>query len=479
MAYHNYSNAQNKQRAKVATMFKQSLDGGQTLISYKKALQDALGTEQPDTTSFAVSICESDIPIEVKAALLRAMHKLKLPLNNKHQYSQTKIPMEIALEKQDLKLIRVLHDLNIDFPNTRGYYNRSIGEAVTQLGHNNAEVAINLITKYKLKSDFIMCILKGALSQPPNMPVVKYLIEIEKINLYAPTRSSSSIYNMTGMIYENLELIKYLHKHGYNIHCCRRSLLKQVVRKTTPEAKRIQEYILEDQLKTQPAYAALYMERITQTAYQNNNIELVEKFPYMKGMAYADDLIAAFRKSNITMIKSMCMKYVRYKCRWSMYDTVISEWRLAPLSRKVLRMICDTVPRPGPVRDYAKEFIIKFSREYDGKWAMKYKFGETVEQLETFPHRRTSIRAQMHQEFLAEEKWLAKMKTASTWENKVVDVAEEVTDLASRIFAEADKKQRSDERTMLSAYYEGPPSDDESWDDGPELPDSETPVDNI
>ena len=467
-------------REKAEKKFREALDDGKTLVDYKKALQNALAIEEPDSSAYASIICNSDITVEVKAALLRAMHKLKLPIVNANRWDTRNCVMAIALEKHDLKLIKVLHDLNVDFPSTRGYYNRSACKAINDIGANNAEVAINLITKYKLKSEFIIEILKGAL-QESNMPVIKYLVEIEKINMRALTRASSSVYNLTNYIHTNFPMIKYLQKHGYNIHCCKRALLKRVCQQNTPSAKHIRDYIIEDQLKTQPGYAQLYMEDISYRAYRNNDIDFIEKFPYQgRIQLYVDDLVNAFKNTNLAMVKSISMRFIRYKCRWYIYQNNITGWYLSPLGQKTMRRIKEVAPKSGPVFDYMKEYFIRFSREWDGKRLMAA-LGETQAQLENFTERRNAARTQMQAEFQAEKKWLDEMVRQCSYEGQEVkeDAGDDVSDFASRIFAEAAKKEQQKEREILSLYYQGPPSDSEDSWDGPEMPEADNVDDNI
>lgn len=258
---------------------KNLLVNGKSLHEYKEILEDSLTNfQQHDMENYVQLyeiICESDIPLDSKKALILALIKSGIPVQLRHPWYDA---VFATLKKRDLPLLVFLLKKT---PMTI-HNGRKLVSECQQMGKNeeNNQFIINLFNKISTTTTIQKAFLGGAI-EGRNDILIRYIVEVVKPDLYIPTSQKSSSNALCySLAHSDLETLKYLEAHGYNIHECQRELLNFLYRKGRSDAQPIIEYILSEQAKSSASNE--YTEKIANTAFDSNNVELLEKFHHIK-----------------------------------------------------------------------------------------------------------------------------------------------------------------------------------------------------
>lgn len=261
---------------------KEDLVKGKSLTEYKRVLEDSVTnfTQQniEDYMGFYTVICESDIPLDSKKALILGLVKAGIPVRTRWMWEEKDAVFKTLCAK-DLPLLLFLLKKT---PMTMHNGPRII-QTCESLGkeRENNQFVINLLNKVNLSLPIQKAFLRGAIEGKNNI-LIRYIVEVTKPDLYIPTSQKSSTNALYGAIVRStdLEILKYLESHGYNIHECQRSLLNLCYTSGHKVLNEMIDYILSEQAKSSAANE--YTEQIANAAFSGENVELLEKFHNIK-----------------------------------------------------------------------------------------------------------------------------------------------------------------------------------------------------
>ncbi len=255
---------------------RQALVNGKSLQEYKEILEELLTDFNQhriyEYTELYAIICESNIPLDSKKALILAL--IKTGISTKRWYGHDAVL--VTLKAQDLPLLVFLLKKT---PMTMHTGHELVTECrlMGQDAENN-QFIINLLNKISTTVTIQKAFLKGAI-EGHNTILIRYIVEVIKPDLYIPTSQKSSTHALCYvLVVSDLETLKYLESHGYNIHECQRELLSQCYQSEGEQS--MIEYILAEQAKSSAGEE--YTEKIANTAFDENNVELLEKFHHIK-----------------------------------------------------------------------------------------------------------------------------------------------------------------------------------------------------
>ena len=258
---------------------KKNLEAGKNLQEYKEIIEDSLKNFQQHNMENYVQlyqiICESDIPLDSKKALILALIKAGIPVQLRWRWYDAILA---TLKKRDLPLLMFLLKKT---PMTMHNGNELVCECRT-MGKDaeNNQFIINLFNKIGTTTTIQKAFLRGAI-EGRNDILIRYIIEVVKPDLYIPTSQKTSTHALCySLVHSDLETLKYLEAHGYNIHECQRELLNLCYNSGRDDLEPMIEYILAEQAKSSAGEE--YTEKIADMAFDVNNIELLEKFHHIK-----------------------------------------------------------------------------------------------------------------------------------------------------------------------------------------------------
>lgn len=262
---------------------------------------------------------------------------------------------------QDLKMLKVILKM---FGKKRFNPNPYRCDELAQDPTNNTWIIKYLttfITTLGTKKSF----LKGAI-KTRNMNLIAYIVDVMKIDLFIPTHIRSQFsfgYELAKT--DDLELVQWLEVRGYNIHESRRQLLNCAY---SLNSKRILQYVLEKQKET--AAADVYMEEIGRMAYQNNDEDMLRKYP-----------VVDFHVS-----QSMIYEALEEHKDFLRIKILINRYIVIQTSRFAKRIYFSTTPENNPIL-FEEYHLNRFAKlaNYGGVWSyisnMLYKYGSTNTQI--------------------------------------------------------------------------------------------------